>query len=204
MFQHQTIQEKDLPIWNSQRRVLGVIRPTVEMVGDITKTGHIGVLGTIGTIQSGSYPIEINKLYPYIIVSGQACPLWVPLVENSESHSEGDDFFVRKYLDALIKHDKLIDTIILGCTHYPILLPKIKKYLDENINVISKGEIVAKSLKNYLSRHLEMKEMITRNGKCRFLTTESVEKFQKSASIFLQEDIAVERIQLLEDRKSVV
>lgn len=192
----KSIQQNDLPQWNSEKRVLGVIRPTVEAIGKVTRTGHVGVLGTVGTIQSLSYPIEIAKLFPDIVVSGQACPLWVPLVENGEYDSEGADYFVKKYIAELIEKDPGIDTLILGCTHYPLLLPKIKKFLPQNVNVVSQGIIVADCLKDYLNRHKKLETNITRGGSCLFYTTESVEKFQKSAEIFLNENVVVEHIKL--------
>ena len=190
----KTIQSKDLPVWNPEKRVLGVIRPTVEAIGNITKTRHVGILGTIGTIQSKSYPIEIKKVSPDIVVSGEACPLWVPLVENSEYDSEGANYFVKKYLFELLKKDKEIDTIILGCTHYPLLLPKIKQFSPKEMHIIPQGEIVAASLQDYLNRHPEMEERITQNGNCKFFTTESVAKFQKSANLFLHTEVEVERV----------
>ena len=190
----KTIQSKDLPIWNPEKRVLGVIRPTVEVIGNITKTRHVGILGTIGTIQSKSYPIEIKKISPDIVVSGEACPLWVPLVENSEYGSEGADYFVRKYLSELLEKDKEIDTIILACTHYPLLLPKIRQFSPKEMHIIPQGEIVAKSLQDYLNRHPEMKERITQNENCKFFTTESVPKFKKSANLFLHTEVEVERV----------
>jgi glutamate racemase len=192
----RSIQINDLPEWNPKRRVLGVIRPTVEIIGKITKTQHVGILGTAGTIQSKSYPIEIKKIWPDIVVKGEACPLWVPLVENSEYNSDGADYFVKKYLNELLKKDRDIDTIVLACTHYPLLLPKIEKYLPENMNIISQGEIVARSLQDYLSRHLEIDKKLTKRGICKFYTTESVGKFKKSAALFLSEDIHAERITL--------
>lgn len=192
----KSIQQNDLPQWNPEKRVLGVIRPTVEAIGKVTRTGHVGVLGTVGTIQSLSYPIEIAKLFPDIVVSGQACPLWVPLVENGEYDSEGTDYFVKKYIAELIEKDPEIDTLILGCTHYPLLLPKIKKFLPQNVNVVSQGIIVADCLKDYLNRHKKLETNITRGGSCLFYTTESVEKFQKSAEIFLNENVVVEHIKL--------
>lgn len=192
----KSIQQNDLPVWNPNKRVLGVIRPTVEEVGKITKTRHVGVLGTVGTIQSESYPIEISKLFPDIVVSGQACPLWVPLVENGEFDSEGADYFVKKYINELLEQDSDIDTLILGCTHYPLLLPKIKQFLPENIHVISQGNIVAECLKDYLGRHKTLESKITRGSSCLFYTTESVDKFQKSAEIFLNEHVTVEHIKL--------
>jgi len=190
----KTIQSKDLPVWNPEKRVLGVIRPTVEAVGEITKTRHVGILGTIGTIQSKSYPIEIKKISPDIVVSGEACPMWVPLVENSEYDSDGADYFVKKYLSELLKKDKEIDTIVLGCTHYPLLLPKIKQFTPNEMHIIPQGEIVAASLQNYLHRHPEMEERITQNGSCKFFTTESVARFKKSASLFLHTEVEVERV----------
>ncbi len=190
----KTIQSKDLPVWNPEKRVLGVIRPTVEAIGDITKTRHVGILGTVGTIHSKSYPIEIKKINPDIVVSGQACPLWVPLVENSEYDSPGADYFVKKYLNELLEKDREIDTIILGCTHYPLLLPKIREFTPEGMNIIPQGEIVAASMQDYLNRHPEMEQRITTNGSCKFFTTESVSKFQKSAALFLHTKVGVERI----------
>jgi glutamate racemase len=194
----KTIQSEDLPVWNREKRVLGVIRPTVEVIGGITKTRHVGILGTVGTIQSKSYPIEIKKINSDIIVHGQACPLWVPLVENSEYKAPGADYFVQKYLSELLKKDKEIDTIVLACTHYPLLLPKIKQSIPEGIHIISQGQIVADSLLDYLRRHPEMEERITTSGTCKFFTTEAEFKFQKSAAVFLHENekIAVERITL--------
>ena len=190
----KTIQQNDLPRWNPEKRVLGVIRPTVEAVGSITKTRHVGILGTVGTIQSNSYPIEIEKINPDIVVTGEACPLWVPLVENLEYDSDGADYFVKKNLFALLEKDREIDTIVLGCTHYPLLLPKIKRFSPKEMHIVSQGEIVAASLQDYLTRHTEMEERITQNGSCKFFTTESESRFKKSAAIFLQTEVEVERI----------
>jgi glutamate racemase len=190
----RSIQINDLPGIDPNRRVLGVIRPTVECIGDITQSRHVGVLATSGTIKSESYPLEIHKLYPDIVVSGEACPMWVPLVENQEYDSPGADYFVKKHIDSLLTKDLEIDTIILGCTHYPLLLSKINKYLPEGIKVISQGEYVATSLKSYLKRHPEMDELCTKNSSCKFLTTESEIKFSESASTFLNTEITVERV----------
>jgi len=190
----KTIQLNDLPRWNPEKRVLGVIRPTVEAIGSITKTHHVGVLGTVGTIQSKSYPIEIEKINPDIVVTGEACPLWVPLVENLEYDSEGADYFVKKYILALLEKDRKIDTIVLGCTHYPLLLPKIRQFSPKDMHIVSQGEIVAASLQDYLTRHPEMEEKITQNRSCKFFTTESESRFQKSASLFLKAEVEVERI----------
>lgn len=192
----RTIQINDLPTIDPERRVLGVIRPTVECIGSITQSRHIGVLATAGTIKSESYPLEIHKLFPDIQVSGMACPMWVSLVENNESEGEGADYFIRKYIDQLINIDPLIDTAILGCTHYPILLPKIQRYMPESIKVIAQGEYVADSLKDYLLRHPEMDAKCTKKGSCKFYTTEAEEKFVESASTFLNQQIDVRRISL--------
>lgn len=192
----RTIQMHDLPQWDAQRRVLGVIRPTVECIGSLTQSRHIGVVATSGTIRSESYPLEIHKLFPDIQVTGQACPMWVPLVENNEADSPGADYFVRKYIDELLARDRQIDTVILGCTHYPLLLPKIASYMPSSIRTIAQGELVAESLHNYLLRHPEMERCCTRGGTCRYLTTEAPEKFQDSASLFLNEEITVEHIDL--------
>lgn len=190
----RSIQINDLPNIDPNRRVLGVIRPTVESIGSITQSKHVGVLATSGTINSGSYPLEIHKLYPDIVVSGEACPMWVPLVENKEYDSPGADYFVKKHIENLIKKDTEIDTIILGCTHYPLLLTKINQYLPKGITVVSQGEYVAESLKSYLRRHPEMDTLCTKNGKCKFITTESETKFSESASAFLNEEISVEKV----------
>lgn len=192
----RSIQMNDLPGIDPERRVLGVIRPTVECIGSITNSRHIGLLATAGTIKSESYPMEVHKLFPDIRVNGVACPMWVPLVENNEAQNEGTDYFIRKYIDQLLQKDSQIDTVILGCTHYPLLLPKILQYTPENIRVIAQGEYVAESLKDYLMRHPEMDAKCTRNGDCRFYTTEAEEKFIESASTFLNQQISVKRISL--------
>lgn len=192
----KSIQEKDLPQLDPQRRVLGVIRPTAECVGSITRTRHIGIVATQGTINSESYPLEIHKLFPDIVVTGEACPMWVPLVENNEFDSPGADYFVQKRIGNLLRKDPDIDTIILGCTHYPLLLNKILKYTPRTIKIIPQGDYVAASLKKYLQRHEEIEQNCTKKGTCRFLTTESVDKFEESASIFLRDKIMAERITL--------
>lgn len=192
----RSIQMNDLPGIDPARRVLGVIRPTVECVGEISKNQHIGVLATAGTIKSESYPLEIHKLFPEIQVSGTACPMWVSLVENNESQDEGADYFIRKYIDQLLSKDPQIDTVILGCTHFPILLPKIRQYIPEHISVIAQGEYVAESLKDYLKRHPEMDAKCTKNGNCQFYTTEAEEKFSESASTFLKQQVSVKHITL--------
>ena len=192
----RSIQMNDLPGIDPARRVLGVIRPTVECVGEISKNQHIGVLATAGTIKSESYPLEIHKLFPEIQVSGTACPMWVSLVENNESQDEGADYFIRKYIDQLLSKDPQIDTVILGCTHFPILLPKIRQYIPEHVSVIAQGEYVAESLQDYLKRHPDMDAKCTKNGNCQFYTTEAEEKFSESASTFLKQQINVKHITL--------
>ena len=193
----RSIQQVNLPQMDDTRRALGVIRPTSEFIGDITQSRHVGILATSGTIKSESYLMEIHKLFPDIIVTGEACPMWVPLVENDEFESEGADYFVRQHINRLLEKDPLIDTLVLGCTHYPLLIKKIKQFAPPHIRVIAQGEYVAESLEDYLQRHPEMDIRCTKNGSCRFYTTESESKFQESASIFLQqEDIQVESISL--------
>lgn len=192
----RTIQQIDLPRLDATRRVLGIIRPTVESIGELTNSRHIGLLATPGTVKSLSYPLEINKLYPDIKVTGESCPIWVPLVEAGESQSEGADYFVKRHIDNLLAKDSDIDTIILGCTHYPLLLDKIRKYVPDGIRIISQGEYVSSSLKNYLERHTDMDARCTKGATCRYYTTESVETFLPNASIFLNSAIDAESVTL--------
>ena len=192
----RTIQQIDLPKIDPRKRVLGIIRPTVESLGDITQSRHVGILATSGTIKSQSYPLEIKKLFPDITVSGEACPIWVPLVESGEAQSDGADYFVRRHIDNLLAKDGKIDTIILGCTHYPILYDKIRQYTPAHINVITQGEYVGRSLVHYMERHPEMDALCTKQGTCRFLTTESVDIFRGYASIFFDSAIQVQSIAL--------
>lgn len=193
----RTIQKNDLPlIGNPLDRVLGIIRPTAECVGKLTKSKHVGILATYGTISSESYTLEIQKLYPNIIVTGEACPMWVPLVENAESGNPGADYFVKKHLDRLLLKDPEIDTIILGCTHYPLLIDKILKYTPDNITVIPQGKYVAHSLKDYLDRHKTLALLCSKGGTCRFLTTENPDQFINPAKVFLQKEIKAERISI--------
>jgi glutamate racemase len=192
----RSIQQRDLPGLDPNRRVLGVIRPTVEAIGSLTETRHVGLVGTTGTIQSQSYPLEIAKLFPDIVVTGEACPMWVPLVENGEYDSEGADYFIKKNLDHLFSIDPQIDTLILGCTHYPLLVNKIQKYLPKHVALVIQGDIVADSLADYLNRHPEMEQKCSQGGECRFLTTEAEEKFAASASVFMAENINARQIQL--------
>ena len=190
----RTIQQNDLPKLDSSRRVLGIIRPTAEVIGQLTTSRHVGVLATEGTIKSESYTLEIQKLYPDIVVSGAACPFWVPLVEYNEADSPGADYFVKKRIDQLMLLDPNIDAIILGCTHYPLLMPKIVKYVNPGIRIVPQGEYVAESLKDYFLRHPEMEEKCTKNGMVHYLTTENPDKFKESAQIFLHEDVEVKNI----------
>lgn len=192
----RSIQTNDLPQLDSSRRVLGVIRPTVERIGEMTRSRHIGVVATAGTIKSESYPLEIRKLFPDITVTGEACPMWVPLVENNEATGDGANFFIRKNLNSLLGKDPQIDAIILGCTHYPLLLPKINQYVPQGVQIITQGEFVAVSLQDYLKRHPEIADKCTQNGVTHFYTTEAEEKFSESAKLFLNEEIEVKRISL--------
>ncbi len=192
----RTIQQNDLPQIDPSRRVLGIIRPTAEVIGSLTTTRHVGVLATEGTIKSESYALEINKLFPDIKVSGVACPFWVPLVEYNEADSPGADYFVKKRIDQLMLKDSQIDAIILGCTHYPLLMPKILKYVDPGIRIVPQGEYVAESLKDYFCRHPEMEAKCSRGGHVHYLTTENPDRFRESARVFMHEYIEVENITL--------
>lgn len=192
----RSIQQNDLPHIDPARRVLGVIRPTVEILDKVTHNGHIGLLGTPGTIQSQSYTAEVAKLYPQFHVHGQACPMWVPLIENNEIDNEGTNFFVKKYINELLAQSTLIDTVILGCTHYPLLYNLIRKHLPNHIQILSQGALVADSLKDYLKRHPEMEQKCSQNGKCTYLTTESGSKFNETATLFLQDTITARQIEI--------
>jgi len=193
----RSIQQNDLPLFDPSRRVLGVIRPSVEKVPLYTKTGHVGVLGTTGTILSDSYPLEIAKISgDQIIVTQEACPMWVPLVENDETCNPAADYFVRKNIVNLFNADPEIDTVILGCTHYPLLLPAITKFLPDNVTLLEQGPVVAQSLADYLIRHPEMDKKCSKMGSRRFLTTESVQNFEPRASMFLGCQLSAEKIHL--------
>jgi glutamate racemase len=180
----RSIQQNDLPKIAPDKRVLGVIRPTTELVGELTRTGHIGVLATNGTVQSKSYPIEIAKFFPDVKVFQEACSLWVPLIENNEHDKDGADYFVKKYLDNILSQSPEIDTLLLACTHYPLLKPKIEKFLPPNISLVSQGEIVAQSLSDYLLRHPEIATQCSKEGTKTFFTTDSPTDFDKHASLF--------------------
>lgn len=192
----RTIQQKDLPVIAPDRRVLGVIRPTSEMVGTLTQTGEVGILATQGTVASESYPIEIKKFFPHVNVHQLACPMWVPLIENNEADSDGADYFVKKYLDQILKETPEIDTLVLGCTHYPILTKKIKQFLPGGITLLSQGKIVAHSLKDYLHRHPEMETRLSKNGTQQFFTTDDPQIFEKLTNIFLGKTVKTEKIVL--------
>ncbi|MDP4209016.1 MAG: glutamate racemase [Bacteroidota bacterium] len=192
----RSIQQRDLPGIDPCRRVLGVIRPSIEVIGHYTQTNKIGILGTPGTVISNSYPLEIKKLFPDVDVFQQACPMWVPLVENNEHLNPGADYFVKLYIDALLQQNEQIDTVILGCTHYPLLATKIRQYLPEKIQMISQGPIVAESLKDYLYRHPEMDVRCSKNGTRNFYTTDSTEIFDRQASIFFGSEVRSQHLTL--------
>ena len=181
----RTIQQKDLPESEfSNRKVLGVIRPTTELIGRFSKTGSVGVLATPGTVQSESYPIEIARFFPDLKVYQEACPIWVPLIENGEMENAGADFFIKKHLRALFEKSPDIDTVLLGCTHYPLMMEGIRRHLPDHVQILAQGEIVASSLKDYLSRHPEIDDLCTRNGERYFYTTDSITEFDKKAALF--------------------
>lgn len=192
----RSIQQNDLQKLDPQLKVLGVIRPTTEIIGHFTTSRHVGLFGTAGTVQSMSYDLEIAKIFPDIKLSSVACPLWVPLIENGEAESEGADYFVKKYCDELLRKDPEIDCIILACTHYPILENKIRKHLPAGIRILTQGPIVAEALRKYLQNHPEIERNIKKNKACSFYTTEQALKFNESASIFLQEAINAEHIKV--------
>ncbi len=193
----RNIQQLDLPGMDPSRRVLGIIRPTVESVGDVTKTRHVGVLATEGTIRSMSYPLEIKKLFPDIHVTGKACPMWASLVEADEHLTPGADYFVKRDVEALLAKDPMIDTIILGCTHYPMLLERVRQFVPDNIQLLTQGEAVATSLQDYLSRHTSLEQRCTKGGTTIFYTTESDERFREQASRFLRQPVYTNKITLI-------
>ena len=192
----RTIQQNDLPLLDPSRRVLGIIRPTAECIGDITVSRHVGILATEGTIRSESYNLEIAKLFPDIIVSGVPCPLWAAIVEANEAGSAGAEYFVKKRIGQLMAKDPLIDSIILGCTHYPLLMPLIEKHRPEGVTIIPQGRYVADSLTSYLNNHPEIDVRCSKKGSCRYLTTESPDRFKETAHVFLHQDIEAENIVL--------
>ncbi len=180
----RTIQQKDLPGIAPERRVLGILRPVTEQIGHQTKTGHVGILATAGTVASNSYAIEITRFFPDITVVQEACPMWVPLVENNESGGDGADYFVKRHIERLTARDPRIDTVVLGCTHYPLLLGKIARYLPPGIEIVTQGPIVAESLADYLNRHPEIADRCGRGGRREFYTSEKADVFNKPATLF--------------------
>lgn len=192
----RTIQQQDLVHLEGLHRVLGVLRPTTEIIGYHTKTKHIGILATQGTVTSESYVIEINKFFPELKVFQQACPMWVPLVENNEHNQPGADYFVKKYIDKLMMQSPNIDVVVLACTHYPLLVPKIRQFLPEGVKILSQGELVASSLADYLSRHAEMDQLCTKGGNYEYYTTESTEDFDNKATIFLGKSVKSKHLAL--------
>lgn len=192
----RSIQQRDLLQWDENRRVLGIIRPTAEVIGQLTTSRHVGLLATPGTILSGSYEMEIAKLFPDIKLSGVGCPLWASIVEANEADSPGADYFVKKRIDMLMRKDPEIDAVILGCTHYPLLMSSIVKHVPTGVRIIPQGEYVANSLRDYLNRHTAMDERLTKNGTCQYFTTESEDKFEETAQIFLHEKVNVKHVDL--------
>ena len=192
----RTIQQRDVPAIDPSRRVLGIIRPTAEVIGSITTSRHVGLLATEGTVKSRSYELEIQKLFPDIQLSGVACPLWAAIVEANEADSPGADYFVKKRIDQLMRLDPDIDAIILGCTHYPLLMSSIVKHVPSGVRIVPQGEYVANSLSDYLVRHPQIEQTLTQGGSCQYFTTESEEKFKESAQIFLHETVNVHHIDL--------
>lgn len=194
----RTIQQVDIPRIDPSKRVLGVIRPSVEAVDAFTRSGHIGILATTGTVASESYVLEIAKLHSgkQLHVRQEACPMWVPIVENNEIETEGAAFFVRKHIDHLLSEDPLIDTLILGCTHYPLLRKQIDRCLPEGIRVVEQGEIVAGSLKDYLHRHPEMERRLSRGGSVSYFTTEKGHLFDRMAAFFMRSEIGSKHIEI--------
>jgi glutamate racemase len=192
----RTIQQNDLPKIDRAKRVLGVIRPTTEIIGDLSDSKHVGIMATAGTVASNSYVLEIEKFYPGIKVYQQACPMWVPLVENNEYDNHGTDFFIKKYIQELLSQDEAIDTMLLACTHYPLLLEKIKEYSPADMKILTQGEIVAESLSDYLFRHPEIEVKCSKNGSRAFYTTDSVEDFDSHASIFFGQPVQSKHVSL--------
>ncbi len=192
----RTIQQKDLQRLNPRARILGVIRPTTEIIGKHTKTNSIGILATNGTVQSQSYLIEIEKFFPALKIEQEACNMWVPLVENNEHTSEGADYFVQKHIHNILSKNKEIDTLLLACTHYPLLKEKIERHLPPHVKLLSQGEIVAESLKDYLHRHPEMEAKISKQGKRAFYTTDSPEDFDNKATVFFGEKVEARHVDL--------
>ena len=194
----RSIQQNDLPTLDPSKRVLGVIRPTVEILPQISSSGHIGVLATPGTVKSGSYSLELKKSSPEMVITEHPCPMWVPIVENNEIETPGADFFIEKEVRALLEKDPEIDTMVLGCTHYPLLAHKIKKFLPDNVNIVCQGPIVADSLADYFNRHPEIENRLSTTATVTYLTTEHTEKFDSLASVFIGKPVVSHTINLQE------
>ncbi|MDE5420706.1 glutamate racemase [Ancylomarina sp. DW003] len=192
----RTIQQRDLPRIAPNRRVLGVIRPSVEELGTLSQSKHVGVLGTLGTVRSESYLMEMEKLFPDFRVVQEACPTWVPLVENREYNNEGGRYFIKKHIDAILSKDERLDTLILACTHYPILRNEIQSFLPNHVKLISQGQIVARSLIDYLKRHQEIEILCSKKGQVRFFTTEFISDFEEKAGVFLKRELRAQHINL--------
>jgi len=193
----RTLQQQDLPLYTDLRKVLGVIRPTTEIIGDYTRTRHIGILATPGTVKSASYPIEIRKFSPDITVHQQACPLWVPLVENNQQESEGAAYFVKQDIDRLLKQSSEIDTVVLACTHYPLLLPLIKRFMPPHIQIVAQGKLVADSLANYLIKHHDVEMLCTKSRHIQFFTTDNVTDFEAKTARFYGHPIQAQQLNVL-------
>ena len=193
----RTIQQKDLPKMDPGKRVLGVIRPTTEIIGQYSQTGKVGILGTTGTVQSESYPIEIAKFFPQVKVYQEACPMWVPLIENNEYTKPGADYFVQQHLNNLFGMSEGIDTLLLACTHYPLLMHKIRQFVPEGVSIVSQGEIVAKSLSTYLKKHTELANKCSKNASLSFFTTDSTTDFDNHASSFFGRPVASKHLDLV-------
>lgn len=185
----RTIQVENLPPYKGSKKVLGVIRPTTERIGEFTKSRHVGILATAGTVKSNSYRIEIERFFPDIQVFQEACPIWVSLVENNETDSEGASYFVKKHIDQLLAKSPQIDTIVLGCTHYPLLYPLIRKFTPPSITILQQGELVAKSLKEYLARHEDLETELTKESNISFYTTDNAQAFNEKGGLFFGQEV---------------
>ena len=185
----RTIQQKDIPLIAGEKRVLGVIRPVTELVGTFSKSRHIGIFATPGTVKSNTYVLEINKFFPDLQITQEACPMWVPLIENNEFKNDGATYFIQKHIDILFAKDPLIDTVILGCTHYPIIIEQIRKLIPPNVNIVNQGSIVAESLYSYLNRHPQMNSKLTRNGSRAFFTSDTTDEFDRLSMLFFEQEI---------------
>lgn len=192
----RSIQQKDLPTLAPHKRVLGVIRPTTEIISSYTKTDKVGVLATSGTVSSQSYVIEINKFSPEVEVFQEACPMWVPLIENNEINNEGADYFFKKHIHNLLSKSAEIDTILLGCTHYPLIIDKIKSLVPKHINIIAQGELLANSLADYLIRHPQIENKLNKNQEVNFFTTDSPTIFDLHAAAFYGKQIESQHLKL--------